>query len=124
MRLLVVVLLLILFLAPGVGRSQKSGLPPSKLSPALAQRLYYRVFTDSIDVVFAFKKKRSDTRKTMNFRVLQRYQNIIAVRIPVKKLVPVLQDSNTVFADLIKAPKEELTTGALDLAANKLNVSH
>src|SRR6476620_8917592 len=97
---------------------------PSKLSAALAQQLYYRGFRDSIDLVLALKKSPPIDSNKSAYRVLSGYRNFFTVRTATKNVSSLLKDSNTVFADLVKSPKEELTTGSLDLATNQLNAAH
>jgi hypothetical protein len=123
MRLSFCILILSLFTSV-LCVAQRQRTSESKISAALARRLYYPAFEDSIDILLALKKGSLTEAEKRHYRVLQSYQNIIAVRIRLKGIVPVLQDSNTIFADIFKKPKEELTTGALDLAVNKLNISH
>ena len=48
----------------------------------------------------------------------------IIIRIAVKDIQGFLENPTIEFADILRQPKEELTTGAFDLSLNKLNLVH
>lgn len=50
--------------------------------------------------------------------------NVFAVRLTSGNLKQMIADSLIVFADLLRKPKEELTTGSLDISLNELNLVH
>ncbi|HZH95491.1 MAG TPA: hypothetical protein VEY06_06375, partial [Flavisolibacter sp.] len=59
-------------------------------------------------------------------KVLARHarSNVYLVRINKEDLIKVMATNKVTFADLYVQPKEELTTGSLDLATNKANYAH
>lgn len=96
--------------------------PVSKISPALVARIQYGPVTDSLDVVISFKKK--PVAQSPPIRILNKYQNNVVVRVATATLPQLLKDSAVLFADVFKKPVEELTSGSLDLAVNKINTAH
>jgi hypothetical protein len=70
------------------------------------------------------KDKSLVTNEGSFYRVLFIYHNTQAIRIPAKNIAQVIRHANTIFVDAVKTPREELTTGYLDLATNKLNLAH
>jgi hypothetical protein len=53
-----------------------------------------------------------------------RHGNVYLVRINKEDLLKIIATDQVTFADLYVQPKEELTTGSLDLATNKANYAH
>ncbi len=118
----VFLLFTMLFFCFRVCLSQKKVFQKPIVSAALAQRIYYGTANDSTDIILALKKEAIFSAEVAStYRLLYRYRNFIAVRIPLKHIHNLAANSNTVFADIIKKPTEELTTGYLDLSVNKLN---
>lgn len=103
---------------------EKKAFVPARISMALAEQLYKNTFKDSIDLLIVLKPAQAATRTKTAYRVLAIHDEIQTIRIAVKNMAALLKDSNLVFADLVKKPKEELTTGALDLSVNSLNTAH
>jgi hypothetical protein len=114
----------LLFCSMACYAQEQHGASHTKLSPALAQRLYYG-WQDSTDVMVVLKKGNSfPASVTPVCRVLHTYRHFVVLRIPTKQIPHLVNNSSVVFTDAVKPPKEELTTGYLDLAVNKLNYAH
>jgi hypothetical protein len=96
-----------------------------KLSPSLQQALSAKN-SDSIDIVCTVKSNDLLNRVKNNERVLGFHSSshTILIRIPTNRLRTFLDNNNVVFADLLRKPKEELTTGAFDLSLNKILLAH
>lgn len=123
MALRISMLLTSIFFSCSICFAQKKGnSKSSKISKALAQHLYYSLPTDSADILLALRPESVFApRNAAPYRLIYRYQNFLTVRMPAAEIAPFLSGTNTVFADLVKQAKEELTTGYLDPAVNKLN---
>lgn len=116
-RRFILFLALCLFIYNGDAQQAK---PFSKLSAALAQRICYTLPEDSVDLILVQKKPQA----IQGFRLLHAYGNTVAVRVASPFVSMAVADNNVLFADLAKTPHEELTTGSLDLAVNKVNTAH
>ena len=75
--------------------------------------------TDSIDVMIAAKNVKAFEK----LRILYQYEpaQAIIARVPVAVLSQLILDDQLVFIDLLRKPREEITTGAYDLSANEIN---
>lgn len=104
--------------------AQTFPLVASKLSASLAKHIK-TTSNDSTDIVLVLKNSRLGEKNHL-FRIITTYHpaHVLTIRTAVKQLPEIAADSNVVFLDLVKTPHEELTTGSLDLAANKLNLAH
>jgi hypothetical protein len=100
----------------------------NKLSPLLFK--YYNskaAIQDSIDISIAVKEQVTFFKAyNLKIRIIDIYEpsGTIVCRIVNKDLREFIYDPNIIFADLHRKPKPELTTGAFDLTANKINLAH
>ncbi|WP_279295678.1 S8/S53 family peptidase [Paraflavisolibacter caeni] len=90
------------------------------------QRLISKKEKDSVEIVVAINKDSSLPRTGLKFRLLEHYlpANIIKIKVKQDQLEEVLKLFNPKFASISHQPKEELTTGSLDISLNKLNYAH
>jgi hypothetical protein len=97
----------------------------SKLSPSLTQALSAQQ-GDSIDIICTIESSQLLKRTNNYARVLGLHPSskTIALRIKTDQLKTFLIDNSVEFADLLRKPKEELTTGAFDLSLNKILLAH
>jgi len=97
----------------------------SKLSPSLTQALSANQ-RDSIDIICTIKSSEQMKRTNTNGRILGLHTSsrTLILRLPTDQLKTFLKDNNVEFADLLRKPKEELTTGAFDLSLNKILLAH
>ena len=102
---------------------QKEFQNSSKFSPAFKEWLQRKMPKDSIDLIVSFKK---DKEIGDEVRVLTTYQKagVSIIRIAPRKISSIISDSNLLFVELKRFPKEELTTGAFDLSTNRINLVH
>ncbi len=97
-----------------------------KFSPSIVKFKETNIKADSVDVVLSFNNARSFNEWRKKTHVISGYSpsNVSVVRLRATDLQQLLADSSIVFADMLRKPKEELTTGSLDISLNKLNVVH
>jgi hypothetical protein len=97
----------------------------SKLSPSLTQALSANQ-GDSIDIICTIKSSELLKRTNTNGRILGLHPSsrTLILRLATDQLKTFLEDKNVEFADLLRKPKEELTTGAFDLSLNKILLAH
>jgi hypothetical protein len=97
----------------------------SKVSPSLTQALSAQQ-GDSIDIICTIESSQLLKRTNNYARVLGLHPSskTIALRIKTDQLKTFLIDNSVEFADLLRKPKEELTTGAFDLSLNKILLAH
>lgn len=90
------------------------------------RKLISRQSSDSTDLICAVKDLTSLKTEKTSARILTVHSssNTIIVRIAVKDIQGFLENPTIEFADILRQPKEELTTGAFDLSLNKLNLVH
>ncbi|HJW17472.1 MAG TPA: S8 family serine peptidase [Flavisolibacter sp.] len=106
-------------------RAQEKETVLHKLSPSFQQALSEKL-TDSVDILCTVKTSDELSRTKHNGRIIGLHpsSNTISIRIPTNKLKAFIENNNVEFADLLRKPKEELTTGAFDLSLNKLLLAH
>ncbi|MEI6947634.1 S8 family serine peptidase [Paraflavisolibacter sp. H34] len=123
MRTLLLIFLVLGFLS---GQAQQKVLPPERFSPSFRRMQNERIRPDSMNLVLSFKDQRSFVQWKSRVRVLAAYEpaGVLVCRIPSGALGLVSADTSVAFADLHRQPREELTTGTLDLTLNKLNLVH
>src|SRR6476620_821418 len=97
----------------------------TKLSPSLRKTLSAQ-HADSLDIVCTVQNNDMVKRPNKNARILGLHPSskTIILRIPTDQLKNFLDDNNIEFADLLRKPQEELTTGAFDLSLNKILLAH
>jgi hypothetical protein len=115
-------LLCFLFISDTVTAQLSNEAVSKKMAPGLFNRLQERSASDSIDLYISYK----EAIDTKGGRIINSYApgNIAVIRMPVIKVINVIQQKQVLFAEVYEKPKEELTTGTLDLATNKSNLSH
>ena len=102
----------------------------NKTAPTLSYKLEklqrQNHIADSIDLVISLKEKTLLQKAEKHLRILYNYAPSATAYIRVRKefLPLLLKDTSISFADVLRKPKEELTTGSLDLSVNKINLLH
>jgi Subtilase family/Secretion system C-terminal sorting domain len=117
------ILLLCGLLFSAAGNSQiKNG---ERITPLLGNLIKQKKNKDLI-VVFISVKEFSGLHRDRDIQVLSEYQNTntALVKISVAKLTSLLDKKEIVFADIYRTPKEEVTTGSLDIGLNKISLTH
>lgn len=94
------------------------------ITPALKQKLGSKGPEDSIDLVLVTSNPKQ--LQKWGARILYHYApaNSAQVRIRAKDVPGLLSSRAVGFADVLVAPKEELTTGSLDMMTNYANYAH
>lgn len=93
------------------------------ISPSLKSRLDRKIGNEMVNLII-FSKDTSWLSKSKNIHLLSSYNNTSLIRIPVSEITSLVASGKILFADLHRIPKEELTTGSLDLSLNKINLTH
>lgn len=110
-----------------------AGQEPAEIKNKLSPLLHFKynnnleAVQDSTDVTIAVKNQVSFFKEYhLKVRIIDSYEpsGTIVCRIVNKALKELIYDSNLIFADVHRKPKPELTTGAFDLTANKINLVH
>jgi len=98
---------------------------PARLSYSL-QKIIEQPQQDSIDIVFTIKDPGQFARLKSAIKPIRIHQSsqTIIVRVATKDIERFVQTNSIEFADVLRKPKEELTTGAFDISLNKLNLVH
>jgi hypothetical protein len=96
-----------------------------KVSPLL-QNLLSAKRADETLTVFLTAKGLAAIRNEKDIQIVSEYENTntALVKIFPAKLLSLLDRNEIVFADVYRVPKDELTTGALDISLNKISFSH
>lgn len=96
-----------------------------RISLALRNLIDKKKKNEWVDVV-AVLKNVSNLYKSDSIELLQVYapSNTVRMRLTVWKLNILLNTGDIIFADQYRTPKEELTTGTLDLSLNKISYVH
>ena len=107
------------------GLTQQKGIPEQKLSQRL-RTILRQPWGDSIDLVCSVKDLAAGKAVKTTARTLfvHASSKTVIVRIATRNLSGFIQDSILEFADVLRKPKEELTTGAFDLTLNRANLAH
>lgn len=118
-------ILLILLAITSLAQKDTFRLRPQQLSPNL-RPLLEKKGRDSVDVVVVIDSSRAPFINYQKFRILDQYKaaKILKIKVRQSDLKEVLQDIDPQFASLSQKPKEELTTGSLDIRLNKINYVH
>ena len=99
-----------------------------KISPGLETLLAASTDPqDSISLVIAAADLQSFRNRHQNLmRVVHAYgpAQVVTVRVAVKHVSFLLNEPDVLFADRLRQPREEFTTGAYDLSANAINYAH
>ena len=95
-----------------------------KASPALWKEISISRINDSVDI--SVRVKDFSELKNVPKRVLDTYfsASIFFLRMKKTDVATLLENPVLLFADIKNFPKEELTTGSLDLTLNRINISH
>lgn len=119
------VLLILTFLFSMWANAQVKETLSSKLSPSLRKTLSAKQ-TDSVDIVCTVQNSDLMKSTNRNARIIGVHPSsrTIILRLATDQLKAFLEDKNVEFADLLRMPKEELTTGAFDLSLNKILLAH
>jgi len=120
---------LFLLLFSSLTQAQEKSPTESKISPSLKTLLYKEVTSssDSLDLVCTVTNEKDFNITNEGYlRILYSYPNahVVVCRVPGKNLNVVLSLKDIVFADVVKRPKEEITTGANDPTANHILFAH
>lgn len=96
-----------------------------RLSPSLQNIISKKNENETVDVFLTLKNPKEFYRGKKVI-VLKEYapSGTVLVRIKVSELKLFLSSDQIIFADAYRQPKEELTTGTLDISLNKINFSH
>src|SRR5215204_616372 len=117
--LLVFTLFLYLLLSAQQKEKQDQNIS-SELKKIINQNL-----TDSTDIVFSFNDLYFlQDQKILRITSIHSSSKTATARIAVKQLLRLIENKGVEFVDVLRQPKEELTTGAFDLTLNKLNLAH
>ena len=119
------VLFFLILLISAWAIAQEKTYTKQKFSPKLQQAITTNT-ADSIDIICTVKNNPVLSRTNNKGRLLGRHlsSGAILMRIPANEINNLLQNQNIEFADLLRKPKEELTTGAFDLSLNKILLAH
>ena len=104
-----------------IGQVKDSG----RVTPLLKSTLSKKKTTDEVQILIAVKDF-SKLRDDKDIQILSEYRNAntALVKIKVDKLSDLLHKKEIVFADIYRIPKEEVTTGSLDISLNKISLEH
>lgn len=96
-----------------------------RTTPLLKTILSKKKTNEAIDVFISLKDF-SKLRGDKEIQILSEYgnTNTALVRITAGKLSLLLAKNEIVFADAYRVPKEEVTTGSLDISLNKISLEH
>ncbi|MDB5251050.1 MAG: hypothetical protein JWP27_219 [Flaviaesturariibacter sp.] len=110
-------LLTALFLLPLLGSAQVQ-----QATAALKARLASARPTDSLTLIVQLRNGSTPA----DVRILASYPGAGAyvVRVQAGEVPRMLRDKTLVVADIAQQPREELTTGSLDLTLNRINLAH
>jgi hypothetical protein len=96
-----------------------------KVTPSLKNTLSKKRANEEIQIIITVKNF-SKLRDDKGVQILAEYRNTntALVKIKVERLFDLLDKKEIVFADAYRVPKEEVTTGSLDISLNKLSLIH
>jgi len=97
----------------------------NKISPLLNRSLISGTIEDSLDITLSLKSGFQKSFFKNPFRLINSYPraNIIVARVRSSEIVKVVKDDAVLFADILRTPKEEITTGAPDFTLNKIRLT-
>ena len=106
-----------------VGKAQLND--AEKITPALRALLIKEKSGDSA-YVFITVKDFSKLQNDKTVHIVSEYKNTntALVKISIAGLSSLLEKNDIVFADAYRIPREEVTTGSLDIALNKISFAH
>ena len=114
-----------IFLLYLIGSSDAQHLAKQRIAP-LMHNLIDNTAGDSVDIVATIedistlRKAENDVVVIGSFSPAQVY----ILRIRKSRLQAILSNKQLLFSNILRKPKEELTTGSLDLSANAINLVH
>lgn len=119
----VVVILIFLCLSHGISTGQVKG--NERLSPSLKNTLFKKK-APAILEIFITVTDLSKLKAEKDVQLIAEYKNTntALVRISSAKLLSLIGGNEIIFADEYRKPKDELTTGALDISLNNISYSH
>jgi hypothetical protein len=96
-----------------------------KLTPSLKGLLINRKNNQRVNVFIAASNL-SLLENDTDVHIISEYRgtNTVLINISVDKLSSLLNKKEILFADSYRTPKEEVTTGSLDISLNKINLEH
>lgn len=111
----------LLWSAAGIGQVMNT----ETLTPLLKSTLLKKKSSDEIQLIVTVKNI-SKLHGDMDIQILAEYPNThtALVKIKVDKLSSLINKNEIVFADVYRVPKEEVTTGSLDISLNKISLAH
>ncbi|MGZ3853903.1 MAG: S8 family serine peptidase, partial [Flavisolibacter sp.] len=121
MKLIFVLVILFTFISTCTAQEKKE----LRVSQGLNNILKGRKDKELIDVVVGIKHP-SLIYKSDSIVVMNAYPptNTFRMRLNVRTLNELINQGEIIFGDIYRAPKEELTTGTLDLSLNRINLVH
>ncbi|MGZ3925042.1 MAG: hypothetical protein ACXVBJ_14815, partial [Flavisolibacter sp.] len=121
MKLIFVLVILFTFISTCTAQEKKE----LRVSQGLNNILKGRKDKELIDVVVGIKHP-SLIYKSDSILVINAYPptNTFRMRLNVRTLNELINQGEIIFGDIYRAPKEELTTGTLDLSLNRINLVH
>lgn len=96
-----------------------------RITPSLKNILSKKKSKDVMDV-FLTVTDLSKIRSDKEIQIISEYKNTntVLAKVSVVKLSSLINKNEIVFADTYRIPKEEVTTGSLDIALNKVALAH
>lgn len=118
---LVLVFCTLLSSQASMGQAKKN----ERLSPLLKSTLLKKNAADYVEVIITVKEF-SKLHEDGSIQILAEYKatKTALVRLKVEKLSDLIDRNEIVFADVYRTPKEEVTTGSLDISLNKISLEH
>jgi hypothetical protein len=96
-----------------------------RVTPSLKNILINKKSNQTVDV-FISARDLSFLENDSDVQIISEYKgtNTALIKISVDKLSSLLNKKEIVFADSYRTPKEEVTTGSMDISLNKINLEH
>ena len=98
--------------------------PATKFSQSLETILQQKHQGEIIEVMATVRDLQAIMPDSVTILSSYRPANSFLIRLSVSKLIQLAERGSIVFADLRRQPKDELTTGSLDISLNKLRYLH
>ena len=98
--------------------------PATKFSQSLETILQQKHQGEIIEVMATVRDVQAIMPDSVTILSSYRPANSFLIRLSVSKLIQLAERGSIVFADLRRQPKDELTTGSLDISLNKLRYLH
>ncbi|MFL5786494.1 MAG: S8 family serine peptidase [Flavisolibacter sp.] len=93
------------------------------ISPGLENKLN-GMNKDEVATLVIVSKDTSWLSTNSNIHLVANYHSIHIIKLPISLIPQLISSGKIQFADLHRIPKEELTTGSLDLGLNKISLVH